>query len=99
MGQHRTLVKSVRFSPEEWKAVLERAHEVALSPARFLREAALGKRLAPRVNSHAIHQLARVGNNLNQLARAANATRRVELSRRLAQVLNEVEEAIRELSA
>lgn len=97
MSEHRTLVKSVRFSPAEWEAVLERAGEVGLSPARYLREAALRKRLAHRLSSQAIHQVARVGQNLNQLTRAANATRRVELSHRLAEVLSEVERALREL--
>lgn len=98
MAEHRTLVKSVRFSPSEWAAVEGRASEVALPPARYLREAALGKRLAPRANARAVHQLARVGNNLNQLARAANATRRVELSQRLAEVLLELERTLGELS-
>ena len=99
MAEHRTLVKSVRFSPEEWETVRGRADEVALSPARYLREAALGKRLAPRANAQAVHQLARVGNNLNQLARAANTNRRVKLSHRLGQVLSQVEEAIEELKS
>jgi hypothetical protein len=91
---HRTVIKSVRFRPGEWAEVEARAAEARLSPARYLRLAALGARFGGRVDSEAVRQLARVGNNLNQIARTANATGRVELSRRVAEVLDQVAAAL-----
>jgi Mobilization protein NikA len=91
---HRTVLKSVRFTPGEWEEVLGRAGEVGVSPARFLRLAALGVRLGGRADAEAVRQLARVGNNLNQIARTGNAIGRVELTRRVAEVLAEVEAAV-----
>ena len=66
-----------------------------------MREVALGSvpRARPRrIEQQAIHQLARIGNNLNQIAHVANASRRVELSERLARVLAEVMAAVRRLA-
>lgn len=95
---HRTVVKSVRYTPEEWTRVERKAAEARLSPARFVREVALGGgRFHGRVVREAIHQLARVGNNLNQMTRLANALGRVDLSARLEAVLEEVEDGIRRL--
>ena len=94
----RGVPRSVRFTEEEWARVCARAAVVGLSPGRFLREAALGHRLASRVNAQAIFQLGKAGTNLNQLARTANAIGRIEVSRRLDEVLAEVLEAVRRLS-
>jgi Mobilization protein NikA len=95
---HRTLVRSTRFTPEEWARLEERARLCGLAPARYLREVALG--FEPKVRAGAIerqllYHLARIGNNLNQLAHAANALRRVELSARLERTLAELEATFR----
>lgn len=97
----RTMVLKVRLSPGEHRVLLERAGECGKGTSTYVREVALGSvpRARPRrIEQQVVHQLARLGNNLNQLARAANATRRVELSQRLAQVLAEIETAIRRLT-
>jgi Mobilization protein NikA len=91
---HRTLVRSTRFTPEEWARLEERARLCGLAPARYLREVALG--VEPKVRARAIerellYHLAPIGNNLNQLAHAANALRRVELSARLERTLSALE--------
>ena len=44
-----------------------------------------------------MHQLSKIGNNLNQLTRVANSTGRLDHSQRLQKVLNELTEAIRRL--
>jgi hypothetical protein len=91
---HRTVIRSVRFAPEEWTRVVAKAAVARLSPSRCVRQAALGARFSGRVDDEAVRQLARVGNNLNQLAKLANAQQRVELSRRLGEVLEQVEQAL-----
>jgi hypothetical protein len=67
----RTVIRSVRFTPEEWTTVQEHAAEVGLSPSRYLRQAALRTPFARRVNRDAIVALNRVGVNLNNMIRIA----------------------------
>jgi hypothetical protein len=68
---HRTVIRSARFTPEEWAAVQERAAAAGLSPSRFLRQVALGTPLGRRMNHEGIVALNRVGVNLNNLVRLA----------------------------
>lgn len=97
----RSLILKVRVSRDEHRSLAERARECGLGTSTYMRRVALGSvpRARPRrLESHAIHQLARIGNNLNQLTRAANAQHRVELSARLSQVLAEIKRAVRSLA-
>ena len=99
--QRRHHVVCLRANDDELHRLEDLARQCGLPRSRFIRDAALGVRLRTRLRVNerdAIHQLARAGNNLNQLTRHANATRRVELSRRLAEVLEEVVRAIRRLA-
>ncbi len=92
-----TVVKPVRFAPEEWEQILARAEEVDLPPSVYVRQSTLGYRLSRRIDQKAIYHLGRVGNNLNQLARVANATGKVELNARLEGAIGELMDAIRRL--
>lgn len=92
-----TLVKPVRFAPEEWGKIQVRASQVHLPPSTYVRETALGYRLSGRIDSAAVAALGRIGNNLNQLARLANTTGRLDHSQHLEAVLNELLDAIRRL--
>jgi len=73
---------SVRFLPDERAAVEEKAREVGLTLASFLRSSVLGSpgpraRRSPPVNAEALARataaLNKVGGNLNQIARVLNA--------------------------
>ena len=55
----------MRFAPEEWNKIRARAAEVRLPPSTYVRETALGYRLSGWINSRAIVELGRIGNNLN----------------------------------
>lgn len=92
-----TLVKPVRFAPAEWEKIQARAAEVHLPPSTYVRETALGYWLSGRIDSAAVAALGRIGNNLNQLARLANTTGRLDHSQHLEAVLNELLDAIRRL--
>lgn len=75
-GPRRTEKSLVRFTPDEFALVTERARTCGRAPARFIREAALGA--VPRerrsaANAEFVRQLARIGNNLNQLAARVHA--------------------------
>ena len=70
----RSAVVPVRLTPEERDELVSRAREFRLSLSEWVRRAALSRRLppkpAPEVNLRTYQELARVGNNLNQLVRA-----------------------------
>ena len=92
----RTVVRPVRFTPEEWAAVQAAAEAAGMNAARFLRTRALGLR-TPRKSDETIRQLIAVGNNLNQLARSANIAGQVEEAVMVAEVLGEVMSAVQRL--
>ena len=92
-----TLVKPIRFAPDEWEKITKRAEEVVLPPSVYVRRTTLGYRLSRRINSRAIYQLSRIGVNLNQIARVANATGQVEVAARIDEVLGHITDAIARL--
>lgn len=90
----------MRFTAAERAAVQARARQAGRIPARFIREAALGAPIrVPRavVNAEAVRELARVGSNLNQLAREANAGRLPDFAAHLEAALTELHAAIMRL--
>jgi hypothetical protein len=93
----RTVIRSARFTPEEWAAVRERAASVGLSPSRFLRQAALGANLGRRVNAEAVLALNRAGVNLNNLVRLTIRSDQPLIAADVAGVLDELRERLRSL--
>ena len=64
MGDRRTATKLIRLHPEELRQITECARRSGLTPARFIRETALGAK--PRARPHAatgplLRELARIG--------------------------------------
>ena len=71
MPPRRTAAKLIRFTPDELAAVQRRAHACGRTPARFIREAALGA--IPKARHHEdrdrlLLALARLGGELSLLA-------------------------------
>jgi hypothetical protein len=96
----KTEVVSVRMSPVERRAVAERADLCGQCLSTYMRRVALGSipRARPRrIEQKVVYHLGRIGTNLNQLTRIANTTGRVDHTRRLEAVINELLEAIRRL--
>ena len=74
MTARRTAAKLIRFRPDELTQIVQRAHDCGRTPARFIREAALGA--IPKPRHHAdrdamLRELAHVGRELDQLVRLA----------------------------
>ncbi len=87
----------VRFSDEELAALRERARACGRPVARYVRETALGSVPKARrlgAEQELIRHLARIGNNLNQLAREANAAARFPAEDRIDALLSELHAAI-----
>ena len=66
----------VRVSAGEYADLRAKAEQMGMTPAQWLREAALSRRLpsppVPPINREQYAELARLSGNLNQLAHAAN---------------------------
>lgn len=81
----------VRVSAEEYAALRAKAEQMGMTPAHWLRDAALSRRLpsppVPAINLDQYAELARLAANLNQLARAANEGRPVTVDAALLQRL------------
>ncbi|MBQ0131621.1 MAG: plasmid mobilization relaxosome protein MobC [Comamonas sp.] len=75
----------VRVSAAEYEALRAKAAAMNMTPAQWLREAALTRRLptppVPAVNREQYAELARIGANLNQLAHSANIGLNVAVDR------------------
>ena len=73
---------TVSLNERERALVEAKAVRAGLPVAAYLRAAGAGRRLDRRINDRVYHQLARIGVNVNQMARVANASGRLpELER------------------
>ena len=68
---------TVSLNDEERRVVEGKAGRAGLPVAVYLRASGLEQRLSRRVNAQLYHQLARIGVNVNQMARRANQTGRL----------------------
>lgn len=91
----RTVIRSARFTPEEWAAVQQRAAEVRLSPARFLRYVALGTPLGRRLNAEVVVALNRAGVVLNNCVRIAIRNEQPLIASEVREVLDRLREQLR----
>ena len=89
--------RCIRFDDDEWNQVTQLAKEAGMTRSHFIRTRALKSLRAPRLRSEldyqAIHQLSRLGNNLNQLTRLMH-TGRPEYED-LRQVLRQLKETMK----
>lgn len=79
----RTATIGVRVSAAEYDALRAKAEKMNMSPAQWLREAALTRRLpsppVPEANRAQYAELGKLAGNLNQLAHHANEGMRVSV--------------------
>jgi citrate lyase beta subunit len=102
MVNRRTAAKLIRFHPAELSLVAEHARVCGLTPARFIRETALGG--IPRAKRHAdtaplLRELALIGRDLAQLARAGRERGDTPEAERLAAALDALLAAARRVGS
>lgn len=91
---------SVRFPREEAERLRKMARSLGISVSTMVR--ALCRAEQPRrrrgtVSREAIHQLIRVGNNLNQIAHWANTHKHLRSERELSEALEQLSRAIKRI--
>lgn len=85
MPERRTAAKLIRFHLDELARITERARICGRTPARFIRETALG--VIPKPRHHAVTDtvlcdITRIGRCLDELARLAEASQHPALAER-----------------
>ncbi|MFA5947820.1 MAG: MobC family plasmid mobilization relaxosome protein [Candidatus Gracilibacteria bacterium] len=99
----RSELIAARVRPDELAMIEARAAETNRPLSDFVRELALsGAILVRRSRSLSAidrHDLARIGSNLNQIARACNATGETRRARNIEALLDELREVLDRLSA
>ncbi|MCP4203755.1 MAG: hypothetical protein GY769_17695 [bacterium] len=80
-SEPRSVRRGIRFHPEEFARIERMATTLGMPPNRFIREAAVGYRLSSRADEELIYQLARIGQNLNELTRHAHTIGRLDAER------------------
>ncbi len=88
---------TVSLNERERALVEAKAVRAGLPVAAYLRAAGAGRRLDRRINDRVYHQLARIGVNVNQMARVANASGRLPELERLRALSEELLEMRRRL--
>ena len=94
-----TLIRRVRYSPSQWAHVQLRAGECGLTPSTYIRKTSLGAIPKARRgirNQNVAYHIAKVGNNINQLAHRANAGLPIVQSE-LSEALQELHRVLREI--
>jgi len=87
----RTATKLLRLHPEELARITARAQACGQTPARFIRETALGAK--PKAQHHAdteplLRALAHIGSSLEQIARFSHSGGGAALAKRVALALD-----------
>jgi hypothetical protein len=97
---HRTVRVVIRYHAAEVTAVRERARICGAPLARYVRDVSLGaipRERRQRATDEAIRHLARIGNNLNQLAREANSADRFPMEARIDAAVDELRRVLVQL--
>ncbi len=98
--RRRTATKLLRLHPEELADITARAQDHGLTPARFIREAALGptpKSWHQRETDRLIRALARIGRSLEHVARLTRPRLSAALDEHLAAARAEHDALVRQL--
>jgi hypothetical protein len=97
----RSAVVPIRLTPEERDQLQDKASDHRISLSEYMRRQAFSRRLpvkpAPEVNQQTYQELARVGNNLNQLIRAIHEGRVMAVDVSSLPVLAELRTQIKEI--
>lgn len=76
LGEKRRYTVSVKLDPREYHLLKTKANIAGISRSEYIRQSISGSmirpRMTPELNDH-IRKLSGMGNNLNQIARRANA--------------------------
>jgi len=89
----RPIRKTLRFSVGEWSEISQKLEEHQIDFSTFARASILKKKIKLPIEKSLLTELSRIGNNLNQIARAVNKKESIKVLISL----NEIEQQIKKL--
>lgn len=90
----RTITKSIRFSPAEYESINLELEKTNLSFSSFTRNLLLKKKINSKTDDKLILEINRIGNNLNQIARAVNKQERINVLSELVKIEQSIKELV-----
>ena len=82
----KNIRKTLRFSEEEFDKIQLELDKSNISFSDFARSAILRKKIKLPIEKELIYQISKIGNNLNQIARAVNGKDRVAVLTELVEI-------------
>ncbi|WP_257396239.1 mobilization protein (plasmid) [Campylobacter lari subsp. concheus] len=101
--ENRVFKKTIRFTKSELQEIEQKAQELNVNFSQFIIYASLNKKIASKKNPmyrELITQLARVGNNLNQIAKICNRDKSINknIASNLIITISELESTLSDIS-
>ena len=90
----RTITKSLRFSLAEYETINLELEKTNLSFSSFTRNLLLKKKINSKTDDKLILEINRIGNNLNQIARAVNKQERINVLSELVKIEQSIKELV-----
>lgn len=90
----RTITKSIRFSPAEYEKIITELEKSNLSFSAFTRNLLLKKKINSKTDDKLLIEINRIGNNLNQIARAVNKEERINVLSELVKIEQSIKELV-----
>ena len=90
----RTITKSLRFSLAEYESINLELEKTNLSFSSFTRNLLLKKKINSKIDDKLILEINRIGNNLNQIARAVNKQERINVLSELVKIEQSIKELV-----
>ena len=90
----RTITKSLRFSLAEYESINLELEKTNLSFSSFTRNLLLKKKVNSKTDDKLILEINRIGNNLNQIARAVNKQERINVLSELVKIEQSIKELV-----
>lgn len=90
----RTITKSIRFSLAEYEQVISELEKTNLSFSSFTRNLLLKKKVNSKIDDLLLKEINKIGNNLNQIARAVNKQERINVLSELVKIEQSIKELV-----
>jgi len=82
----KSIRKTIRFSEDEWSNISQKLEKHHLDFSTFSRSAILKKKIILPIEKNLLFEISRIGNNLNQIARAVNRKEKIQVLTQLVEI-------------
>ncbi|MCP4971155.1 MAG: MobC family plasmid mobilization relaxosome protein [Arcobacter sp.] len=84
--------KTIRFTPDEFNALEKQRLKTNLNFSDFVRKSSSKIKIVSKLDQDIIFHLSKIGNNLNQIARAINKKEKIPVLNKLVEIEKQLKE-------